>query len=331
MKALFYNRAQNRLEIKEVNSPIPKGNEVLVKIKYVLLSNEDLKKAKENVVPSKYFVGEVVGAGPDVQDLKTGDYVTSDPVIPCEACQECKEDNQTFCQNLQITGQNINGPLQEYFLSKSSNLVKIPYEIPLESAIFIPPLAHLLSFLPPTIELGSSACITLNDIEGLLFSKLLSYSGVTRIVILSEHPRIRTLLKPSLNFLYTEDPNNFISISNELEERPSLAFDFTGELSKVKYLIKAVRPGSSLHLSRGLDKKNGENECQIMENILSKNITLVSKSPKTFAERARKATNLIQSQAIKPGEFITHTFEFGELAEITFQLSEPFLVAIKVS
>ncbi|MCP4682847.1 MAG: alcohol dehydrogenase catalytic domain-containing protein [Desulfobacterales bacterium] len=106
-------------------------------------------------------VGEVVEAGPDVDNLKIGDRVTLQKYLPCcsikeiaPQCRYCDEGNYTLCENFSegTTPENLGAGFGNFFIAHYTQLVKIPDTIPDDIAVLIEPAAvslHALLRHPP--------------------------------------------------------------------------------------------------------------------------------------------------------------------------------------
>ncbi|CAM1370331.1 NADPH:quinone reductase [Tenacibaculum sediminilitoris] len=85
MKAIVYNKKHLpfRLQIKEVEKPIPKDNEVLLKVSSVSLNAADYRSMKMGMIPKKRIFGSAVSGtielvGKNIKHLKSGDEVVGD-------------------------------------------------------------------------------------------------------------------------------------------------------------------------------------------------------------------------------------------------------------
>lgn len=85
MKAIVYDKkhAPYRLQLKEVEKPTPKDNEVLLKVVSVSLNAADYRSMKMGMIPKKKIFGSAVSGiiesvGKNVQHLKAGDEVVGD-------------------------------------------------------------------------------------------------------------------------------------------------------------------------------------------------------------------------------------------------------------
>jgi L-iditol 2-dehydrogenase len=127
------------LRVKEVELPPLKPNEVLVKVYACGICGSDVEcfegKTKEGrydiqpYVPGHEFGGKVIEVGDGVKNLKPGDKVTSECVIACGMCQNCKDGLMpSACLDFKEIGfgPDTPGGMGEYLICGEANLHKFP-------------------------------------------------------------------------------------------------------------------------------------------------------------------------------------------------------------
>ncbi|MEM2178747.1 MAG: alcohol dehydrogenase catalytic domain-containing protein [Candidatus Methanomethylicaceae archaeon] len=152
---VIYGKEDFRYE--EVPKPIPKEDEVLVKIHKCGICAADPKifhgkgyfspvvYSHAPIIAGHEFVGEVVELGPNARKkygLEVGDKAIMEHIVPCGECYYCKRGLYNLCAVHIIPGVKMNGGWAEYMLyPKNSIIHKIPKEIPWKAAVLIEPLA----------------------------------------------------------------------------------------------------------------------------------------------------------------------------------------------
>jgi threonine 3-dehydrogenase len=76
----------------------------------------------------------VVEVGPDVTEVKPGDYVSAESHIICGRCSQCRTGQGHICQNTQIIGVDRDGCWAEYIAMPTGNLWLNPPDMPFEVA-----------------------------------------------------------------------------------------------------------------------------------------------------------------------------------------------------
>lgn len=116
MKAARILEPNQPLEISELETPTPMGNEVIVKVKAAGVCHSDLhlweggydlgdgtflkvtdRGVKYPVTPGHEIVGTVSEIGSEVKDISIGDQVLVYPWLGCGECPACKEGNENLC------------------------------------------------------------------------------------------------------------------------------------------------------------------------------------------------------------------------------------------
>lgn len=143
MKAIIYNKFQGDLLLKEVESPSPEVNGVVIKVKATGLCLSDwhgwMGHDKDIVlphVPGHELAGEIVAKGKNVKKFNIGDRVTLPFVGGCGVCEQCETDNHQICDYQFQPGFTHWGSFAEYVSIKYAdiNLVKLPDAINFETA-----------------------------------------------------------------------------------------------------------------------------------------------------------------------------------------------------
>lgn len=150
--------------IKDAPLPIPQARELLVKISACGICASDVhchggapmfwgndtspSWVKPPVVPGHEFFGEVVGYGDGALehfDVKLGDRVIAEQIVPCDKCRFCKSGDYWMCEKHDIYGfqkQDANGGMTEYMIFKPTSRVhKIPTSLSLNECALIEPFA----------------------------------------------------------------------------------------------------------------------------------------------------------------------------------------------
>ena len=142
MKALVYeNYSQNDdfksiLQIKNIDEPKPKQNEVVFKVKAAALNYDDIwgMRGAPLKVPLPHIsgtdaAGEVIAVGDDVSNIKVGDRVVSHGNMSCRICKNCTSGREFDCKKRKVWGFET-GPLWGGYCEITHlpevNTVKIP-------------------------------------------------------------------------------------------------------------------------------------------------------------------------------------------------------------
>ncbi len=135
MKSAVFSAPHN-MQVKEVEIPSYKDDEILVRVKACGICGTDVEcylgNSIEGVfpyVPGHEWSGEVSEVGDAVTSLKKGDKVVGQTVEPCGICDRCKNGmNPELCRNPRVFGFTpaTPGGFSEYSVRKERFLSKLP-------------------------------------------------------------------------------------------------------------------------------------------------------------------------------------------------------------
>ena len=137
MKAMVLREQKKPLVLEEVPKPIPKEDELLIKIRVCGVCRTDLHIKDADLIPPKLplilgheIVGTIEEMGKNVRGFRKGDRIG----VPwmgntCGTCKFCNEDKENLCDNAQFTGYHLNGGFAEYAVCKADFAVPLPSTI----------------------------------------------------------------------------------------------------------------------------------------------------------------------------------------------------------
>lgn len=124
MKAMRLHKV-GEFTLDEVNKPIPKGNEILVKVNACGICGSDIPRVYElgtRVYPvtlGHEFAGTICDVGNNEDKNLIGKIAAIFPIIPCKECLNCQTGNYAQCVNYQYLGSRNDGGFSEYCLVPS--------------------------------------------------------------------------------------------------------------------------------------------------------------------------------------------------------------------
>ncbi len=193
MKVLAKLKAEPGLWMSTEAKPIPKRNEVLIKIKKTAICGTDLHIykwddwAKATVpVPLRTgheFVGEIVEVGEDVQHFKVGDRVSGEGHLTCGKCRNCRAGNRHLCRHTRGVGYHVPGVFAEYFALQESNVFKVPTEISDDCAAIFDPFGNATYAALENDLVGEDVLVTGAGPVGLMAAAICKFSGARHVVI----------------------------------------------------------------------------------------------------------------------------------------------------
>ncbi len=148
--------SEGNIILEEIDIPVPKEDEVLLKVTFAGICGSDRVMMKDPsffsypVVNGHEIVGIVKTPG---KKFKKGQRAIVCPFVCCRTCGFCKSEANNLCESLLfIGGAPINGGFAEYITVKEDMLFDVPENISDEAASLVEPTAvayHGVTLLNP--------------------------------------------------------------------------------------------------------------------------------------------------------------------------------------
>ena len=127
----------DKVVIDEIPAPVPKSNEVVVKIKAASLNHLDIRvrNGMRNFrVPLPLILGAdgagiVSDIGNEISDVKIGERVLISPSTSCGRCEQCLSGNDNLCPDYKILGEHCDGVHAEFVAARRENIFKLPENV----------------------------------------------------------------------------------------------------------------------------------------------------------------------------------------------------------
>lgn len=145
---------RNSVQLMEVHKPVPRENEVLLKILRVGIDTTDREindgysgvppKGSPYLIIGHEAVGIVEEVGEKVRNISVGDFVVPTVRRPCvQNCLNCRNGETDMCttgEYLEHGISGLHGFASDYAVTDANYLVKVPEEIR-DEAVFLEPLS----------------------------------------------------------------------------------------------------------------------------------------------------------------------------------------------
>lgn len=190
-----------KIELTEREIPVPKADEVLVKIEYVGVCGSDLHYYEaggigENIVKPPFVLGHEAGGvvaavGAEVMKLKIGDKVALEPGKTCGKCEFCKTGKYNLCPDvIFFATPPVDGVFQDYVTHPAELCFKIPDNMDTMEAALIEPLAvGFHAARQGGAQAGQTAVVTGAGCIGFVSMLALKAMGVTKIIVVDIMPK----------------------------------------------------------------------------------------------------------------------------------------------
>lgn len=175
--------------------PIPKANEVLVKLEYVGICGSDMHYYETGaigayVVQPPFVLGHepggvVVAVGKDVKHLQAGDRVALEPGKTCGHCEFCKTGRYNLCPDVVFFATPpVDGVFQEYVAHEADLCFKLPENVStLEGALIEPLAVGFHAANQGGAHAGQTAVVMGAGCIGLVSMMALKAEGVSKVYV----------------------------------------------------------------------------------------------------------------------------------------------------
>lgn len=182
--------AKNDIRYDDIEKPIPKAGQVLVKVKYTGICGSDIPRVNGDAchffpnVLGHEFSGVVEELGEGVNSLKVGDRVAGVPLVPCMKCEDCLKGNYSLCKHYSFIGSREFGSFAEYVVLPERNAVKFDDEVSFEQGAFFEPATVALHGLHRlNYQGGKSVAILGGGTIGLFTMQWAKIYGAKEVVV----------------------------------------------------------------------------------------------------------------------------------------------------
>lgn len=183
--------APRELRVIEVDKPVPKPHEALVRLESVGVCGSDVHYYLEGRIGNQVlteptilgheYAGIVESVGATADAGLVGKRVAVEPGIPCMECEWCRTGHYNVCRKMHFPGgPGCDGALRDYIAVHAAFCYPVPESVSAAAAAMLEPLAVAIH----TVELAeikpgeTAAVIGLGSI-GLLTAQVLKLSGVS--------------------------------------------------------------------------------------------------------------------------------------------------------
>jgi len=251
----------NKVEIKNVDIPVPSDNEVLVKLEYVGVCGSDLHyyehgRISDFIVEPPFVLGHecagiVEKTGKDVSNLKVGDRVALEPGKTCGECEQCKSGKYNLCTDvIFFATPPVPGTFQEFVTHEASLCFKLPDNVSTKEGALIEPLAvGFHAAIQGGASVGQTAVVTGAGAIGLVSLMALKAMGVSKVFVVDMvSKRLEKAMELGATGVINASKENTVEKIMELTEGKGidLSIETAGAEITISQLLKVAKKGSTV-------------------------------------------------------------------------------------
>lgn len=263
MQALLLT-APSRLELVDFPAPVPREDEVLVRIRACGICGSDIHgwdgssgRRHPPLIMGHEAAGEIAAVGSAVTDWRVGERVTFDSTIYCGACSYCRAGQVNLCESRRVVGVSPaeykqHGAFAELLVLPARILHRLPDGLAFEHAAFVEPVSIALHAVRRAAPGPNDVAVVIGSgMIGLLVIQVLRATGVTRVIAVDrEASRLALARELGASESVTVGAGD---AAGELLQRTGgrgadVAFEVVGIAPTVQLAVQAVRRGGSVVL-----------------------------------------------------------------------------------
>ena len=254
MKALVL-RSAGELAVADVDTPEPRRDEVLVRVRNSGICGTDLK-IFTGAVPVAYplimgheMAGEVVSGGDG--RVAPGQRVLVDPVLFCGTCLDCRAGRTNLCPNGGIIGREVNGGFADFVVAPRTHVYPLPDAIDTGSAPAIQVLTTCLHAQRRAgVSSGQSVAVVGLGVSGQLHVQLAKARGATTVIGLSRSVWKRGIASQLGADLTGSSGEGAVRAVKDATggHGADVVIECTGHMKALADAIAMVRPGGTIVL-----------------------------------------------------------------------------------
>jgi len=317
----------NNLIVKEVPTPIPKGDMALVRVKscgicmtdYKAFSGERLN-LKFPIICGHEFSGIIEQAGKNLKFFKEGDNVIASPVSSCGVCSDCRDGLAQYCKNGAVIGGDgmetiINGAFAEYVIVPETSLYHKPNNISFDAAALTEPLAGSYKGMIEysQLKIGENLVIIGAGSMGLLASMIAEKAGAAKIIMIDVNDWRLNFAKNcgATHIINSNNTDPVHAVYHILPKGPDLIFEAAGPLQAAQLAFDLCRRGTRIN-EFGVTT---EGTINISPAEMHWKETRVDASFSVYPKVMQQSIDLMESKIIDPSKIITHRYPLEEIFE----------------
>ena len=319
-----------KIKIKEIERPLPKKGEILLKVMACAVCGTDIRIIKHGhprVIPPFIIGHEITGiieaSIGDTVGFKKGDRVVVSPGgIACGECFYCKNSLSNICPHKVSFGYELPGGFSEYMIIPQQaimkgNLIKIPNSISFNEACIVEPLACCINgqqFL--TISAVTTVLIIGSGAIGIMHMQLAKAKGARNVGLADiSTSRIEKARLFEPDFVINSDE---VGLVEEIRRRTNgmgvnIVIVACPSKTAVEQAFKIVARGGEILLFAALPEEESQ---FIMDlNFVHYNELRIYGSFASTHETTLEAMNCIRDGRISASRIVTHQYRLEEIEE----------------
>jgi alcohol dehydrogenase len=334
MKAVYFERFQGPVKIREVSNPQVSPGSVIVKVEATGLCRSDwhgwMGHDPDIVlphVPGHELAGMISEVGSEIMNFKVGDRVTVPFVSGCGCCPECNSGNHQVCDNQFQPGFTAWGSFAEFVEIKYAdiNLVHLPEEIDFVTAASLG--CRFITSFRAVVDQGKVSAgqwVAVHGCGGVGLSAIMiaSAAGANVIAVDIDDEKLQFAKKVGANVLI--NARKVESISEEIKKvtvrGAHLSIDALGSQETCFNSVSCLRKRGK-HIQVGLMTGDHKHPLLPMDKVVAHELEIIG-SHGIQAFRYNEMFEMIKSGKLKPELLVGKTISLEEAPQALMNMNK---------
>ena len=278
--------APKEITFREVPTPEPGPDQVLVKIKRIGVCGSDIHVYHGTHPYTKYPVtqghevsGVIVKTGEYAKKYQPGQKVTIEPQVYCGHCYPCMHGKYNLCEELKVMGFQTTGTASEYFAVDESKVTPIPDEMSYDEGAMLEPLAVTVHAAKRFEDIRGSRVVILGcGPIGILLLQTVKAFGAAEVMVtdVSEY-RLELARSLGADFAVNTMEKDFGEALVEAfgPDKADVMYDCAGNDITMNQAIQNARKGSTIILVAVFGKMANADLAKLNDSELDLNTTMM--------------------------------------------------------
>lgn len=328
--------APGKIEFREIETPVPKTGEVLIRIMKIGVCGSDIHVWHGKHPFTSYPVtqghevsGEIAALGAGVENLEVGQKVTIQPQVVCGKCYPCRHGKYNLCETLKVMGFQTTGVASEYFAVDAAKVTPLPQEMSFDEGAMIEPLAVAVHAVRKFGDMqGMRVAVLGAGPIGILVAQAAKGMGAESVLITDiSDLRLEKARQCGVDFCVNTREADFgeALVSSFGPDKADVIYDCAGNNVTMGQAIRCARKGSTIILVAVFAGMAEVDLAVLNDHELDLNTTMMYRN-----EDYLEAIELVRAGKVDLKPLISKHFAFRDYAEAYRYIDENRETTMKV-
>lgn len=328
--------APGKIEFREIETPVPKAGEVLIRIMKIGVCGSDIHVWHGKHPFTSYPVtqghevsGEIAALGAGVENFEVGQKVTIQPQVVCGKCYPCRHGKYNLCETLKVMGFQTTGVASEYFAVDAAKVTPLPQEMSFDEGAMIEPLAVAVHAVRKFGDMqGMRVAVLGAGPIGILVAQAAKGMGAESVLITDiSDLRLEKARQCGVDFCVNTREADFgeALVSSFGPDKADVIYDCAGNNVTMGQAIRCARKGSTIILVAVFAGMAEVDLAVLNDHELDLNTTMMYRN-----EDYLEAIELVRAGKVDLKPLISKHFAFRDYAEAYRYIDENRETTMKV-